>query len=141
MHNFSPLTGAIGGILIGISSTMMMLFVGRITGISGIFGGVVTPRAGEFTWRMVFLAGLLVGGGILLFAYPPAFPTALPRSMPILIVAGLLVGFGTRMGSGCTSGHGVCGLARFSPRSLVSVLTFLSVGMITVFVFNMVMAG
>jgi uncharacterized membrane protein YedE/YeeE len=133
MHNFTPVAGAIGGLLIGLSSSLMMLFVGRITGISGIVGGVLMPRAGEFSWRLSFLLGMFVGGGVLLAFHGAAFPTVLPRSTGMLLVAGILVGVGTRMGSGCTSGHGVCGMARLSVRSFVAVGVFLTTGMITVF--------
>lgn len=142
MTNFTPISGAIGGALIGLSSVIMMLFLGRITGISGIFGGVIFPKAGEISWRVTFLVGLLVGGLLLLFVHPQAFPTgSLPRSLPSLLIAGVLVGFGTRMGSGCTSGHGVCGMARLSKRSFISVIVFLATGMLTVFITQRFFAG
>ncbi len=141
MHNFTPLTGTIGGLMIGLSATFMMLFLGRITGISGIFGGLVVPRRGEVAWRVVFVAGLLSGGVILRFFYPQAFPASLDQSLWLVAAAGLLVGFGTRMGSGCTSGHGICGLARFSQRSLVSVLTFIFTGAVAVYVMQYMIGG
>lgn len=134
MHHFTPVTGLLGGTLIGLSVTIMMLFVGRITGISGIFGGVVVPQRGEVSWRVVFVLGLLSGGMLLRFFYPQAFPLPGDSSLFLVVVAGLLVGFGTRMGSGCTSGHGICGLARFSQRSFVSVLTFMVTGALAVYV-------
>ncbi|TNE49011.1 MAG: YeeE/YedE family protein [Deltaproteobacteria bacterium] len=142
MNNFTPYAGAIGGLLIGLSVTFMMLFVGRITGISGIYGGVVVPRGGEIAWRVIFVLGLITGGVILKFAYPQAFPTInVHPSMIVVAVAGLLVGYGTRLGSGCTSGHGICGLARFSQRSFVSVLTFMFTGAVAVYVMRHVIGG
>ena len=141
MHNFTPITGTIGGLMIGLSATLMMLFLGRITGISGIFGGLVIPRKGEVAWRVAFVAGLLSGGVVLRFFYPQAFPVGLEQSFGLVAVAGVLVGFGTRMGSGCTSGHGICGLARFSQRSLASVLTFIFTGAVAVYIMQYVMGG
>lgn len=140
MTNFTPYTGALGGLMIGLSVTMMMLFLGRITGISGIYGGVIVPRGGEILWRVTFVAGLLTGGVILKFAYPQAFPTVeVNSSLMVVAVAGLLVGYGTRLGSGCTSGHGICGLARFSTRSFVSVLTFMFTGVVAVYIMRHLM--
>lgn len=141
MTNFTPIPALIGGALIGLSVAMMMLFVGRITGISGIFGGVVVPQREEFSWRATFVAGLLFGGVLLTQFYPQAFPASLSLPLGLTIVSGLLVGLGTRMGSGCTSGHGICGLARFSPRSLVAVPTFMLTAAITVYVMRHVVAS
>lgn len=121
----------LGGVLIGLASITLMLFNGRIAGISGIFSGAITEAPSEKPWRIAFVGGLVLGGVALLAAMPSAFSTT-PASLPLTIVAGLLVGFGTRLGSGCTSGHGVCGLSRFSPRSLVATLTFIATGMIAV---------
>ena len=127
--------GTMGGLLIGLSVAVMLLFVGRITGISGIVGGVIVPQKGETAWRVSFTGGLLTGGLLLWVLYPKAFPVAQLQSMSwgIVILAGLLVGVGTRMGSGCTSGHGICGIARFSVRSIVATLMFIATGAITVF--------
>jgi uncharacterized membrane protein YedE/YeeE len=127
--------GTMGGLLIGLSVAVMLLFVGRITGISGIVGGVIVPQKGETAWRVSFTGGLLAGGLLLWVLYPKAFPVAQLQSMSwgIVILAGLLVGVGTRMGSGCTSGHGICGIARFSVRSIVATLMFIATGAITVF--------
>ncbi|MCK6503505.1 YeeE/YedE family protein [Myxococcota bacterium] len=109
----------------------MLLFSGRVAGISGIFGGLLTPKAGDIGWRAAFVAGLLVGGLLLALVAPQVIaPTAL-RSTPATVLAGLLVGFGVRMGNGCTSGHGVCGLSRFSRRSLVATLSFMATGFLT----------
>jgi uncharacterized membrane protein YedE/YeeE len=129
MENFTPYSAALGGALIGLSASMLLLFNGRIAGISGILGGALRLPRGDLDWRAAFLGGLLVGGLLLQAIYPEAFTVSIERSTGALIVAGLLVGFGARLGNGCTSGHGVCGLSRLSPRSLVATLTFMSAGM------------
>lgn len=127
---FTPLAGTAGGLLIGAGAVLLMLGAGRIAGISGIVGGLFTPTRGD-GWRVAFLLGLCAAPWVYrLFATLPSI--TVDASTPRLIVAGLLVGIGTRYGSGCTSGHGVCGLANFSLRSLVAVLTFMGVAMITV---------
>jgi uncharacterized protein len=123
---FTPLPSLLGGLLIGLSASILWLGIGRAAGVSGIWARLV---GGDF--QPAFVAGLLTGGaGLLLFA-PGGFGVAAGRSLPELAAAGVLVGLGTRMGSGCTSGHGVCGLSRRSPRSLAAVLTFLLVGFAT----------
>ena len=131
MVEFNWLSALMGGVLIGVSATILLAFNGRIAGISGIVNGAIRlPGEG---WRWFFLIGLIAGGA--LYEYGLA-PQSTPTSMFApwaMIVGGFLVGFGTRMGGGCTSGHGVCGLGRLSLRSLVAVLTFLTTGMITVF--------
>ncbi|QED29839.1 YeeE/YedE family protein [Microvenator marinus] len=129
------ITAALGGGIIGLASALLLAFNGRIAGISGITGGLISPTRGEVSWRLMFLIGLLGGGFLMALLMPEAF-TASPRSTFWVVAAGLLVGFGTRLGSGCTSGHGVCGLSRFSPRSLVATLTFIGAGMVTVALFN-----
>lgn len=129
------ISAAIGGGIIGLASALLLAFNGRIAGISGITGGLISPTRGEVSWRLMFLVGLLGGGFLMALLMPEAF-TASPRSTFWVVAAGLLVGFGTRLGSGCTSGHGVCGLSRFSPRSLVATLTFIGAGMVTVALFN-----
>lgn len=124
----------LGGMIIGTSVSIMLLFNGRVTGISGILNGLLTPQKGDTAWRLTFLLGLF-GGGILLNGLnPEVFSGALATPTWTVIVAGLFVGFGTIMGSGCTSGHGVCGISRLSPRSIVATLTFISAGVLTVFV-------
>jgi len=134
MEHFTPLASTIGGVLIGLSATLLLLFNGRIAGISGIFTGALYRKPGDWGWRVAFVAGLVLGGLALSLIVPSLFAVTYDRTLPMVIVAGLLVGFGVRLGSGCTSGHGVCGLSRLSPRSLVATLTFIGTGAITVFV-------
>lgn len=141
MENFTPVASTLGGVLIGLSASMMLLLHGRITGISGIFSGLLERRAGDLLWRALFVLGLVAGGvGFAVFA-PEVVADGLGRAPVFVVLAGLLVGFGTRLGSGCTSGHGICGLTRFSPRSLVAVVTFMTTGAITAYVVNHVILG
>jgi len=123
-----------GGALIGLSAAALMFFQGRVAGISGILAGVVTPRAGELSWRALFLGGLLTGGAAAVLVSPAAFADTSGRGLGFAVAAGLLVGLGTRLGNGCTSGHGVCGISRFSVRSLLATITFIAAGALTVFV-------
>jgi uncharacterized membrane protein YedE/YeeE len=130
---FTPGRAVAGGVLIGLAAAMLVLLIGRVAGVSGVLGGLLRPRRGEIGWRVAFLAGLLAAP----IAY--ALVAALPRpridaDMEILVIAGLLVGIGTRYGSGCTSGHGVCGISRLSPRSLVATGAFMAAGFETVYV-------
>lgn len=123
-----------GGVLIGLAATLLLWLNGRVAGVSGVLNGVLFAKAGDVSWRAMFLAGLVVAAGLYM-AFVPGAPlprTDYPRAG--LVVAGLLVGFGTRMGNGCTSGHGVCGLGRLSLRSLVAVLTFMATAIATTFV-------
>lgn len=130
-----------GGLLIGLASALYLLLNGRIAGISGILGGVFSAEAGSArAERLAFLAGL-VGAPLLYLAVAGAPQITAPSSTVVLVAAGLLVGFGTRMGAGCTSGHGVCGLSRFSVRSLAGVVTFMAVGALTVTVVRHVVGG
>lgn len=123
----------IGGTLIGIATLMLMVFNGRVAGISGIVGRLIDPRPQlERAWLFMFLLGLFIAGLLTSAISPDLYPSELPRSTPQLIIAGLLVGVGTQMGSGCTSGHGICGLSRFSKRSMVATVSFMAAGMITV---------
>jgi uncharacterized membrane protein YedE/YeeE len=134
MTEFTPVSGLVGGLLIGLASVLMLWGTGRITGISGIFGGLLTPARGEVAWRAAFIAGL-VGGGLLFPLFTgDALPVDVQVSWPWMLMAGLLVGFGTRLGSGCTSGHGVCGIGRMSARSLVAVVTFMIAAIATTYV-------
>lgn len=123
-----------GGVLIGLSATLLLWLNGRVAGISGMVNGLLFPRTGEVAWRALFLAGLIAAAGLYMSLVPSA---PLPRtdfSRAGLVLAGLLVGFGTRMGNGCTSGHGVCGLGRLSARSLAAVVTFMAAAIATTFV-------
>jgi uncharacterized protein len=133
MENFTPLSGLIGGLLIGSASALLLLLNGRISGISGIVGGLLAPKAADAGWRVVFVAGLLLGAFVYMLATGGAIPVRIEASLPVLVAAGLLVGFGTRLGSGCTSGHGLCGVARLSRRSIVATSVFFGVAMLTVF--------
>lgn len=140
MHVSSFVVPLFGGILIGAAASGFLLFNGRIAGISGILAGLLPPQGEDAQLRLAFVFGLLGGGLLLLFAHPTTFG-APSCSLPILAVAGLLVGLGTRIGNGCTSGHGVCGLARRSVRSLVATSTFMATGAITVYIVNHVLHG
>ena len=131
MENFTPVESLVGGIVIGIAALVLLRFYRRIAGISGIFGGLIPFNTGETLWRMVFLAGLVTGGVILSFLHTDAVTFELAYSNTALILAGLLVGVGSRMGNGCTSGHGICGLGRLAPRSMVAVLIFMVTGILT----------
>lgn len=123
-----------GGALIGLASALMLVLSGRIAGISGIVGGLLTPQAGDVGWRVAFVSALVLGGVLMSVLLPSAFPADAFASVPRLAVAGVVVGFGARLGSGCTSGHGVCGIGRLSPRGIVATLTFMGTGAVTVFV-------
>ena len=141
MENFTPVSALMGGALIGLGVVVLMLANGRIAGISGIVGGVVQPDGPEWRWRAGFIVGLVSGAALAMLAgFGPA-SIAVTGSMPLLIGGGLLVGFGTRLGSGCTSGHGVCGLARLSPRSLAATGIFMATGAATVYVMRHVVGG
>lgn len=122
----------LGGLLIGLSALLMLFFNGRILGVSGILGGILNSNTRSELWRYFFFAGMLLGGVALRFILPDAFENNLERSDFLLVTAGVLVGWGTRLGSGCTSGHGICGVSRLSPRSLLATVTFMLLGFITV---------
>lgn len=141
MENFTPFASTLGGVLIGLSASLMLLLHGRIAGISGIIGGGMKPRPGDIAWRLLFIGGLLVGGLVAALVYPSGLEIGIERSTGAVVAAGLLVGFGTRMGNGCTSGHGICGLTRFSPRSAVAVGTFMLTGGITAAIVSGVFGG
>lgn len=126
----------LGGVIIGGAVSLMLLLNGRVTGISGIINGTLTPVKGDTGWRVLFVLGLVLGGFALRLIEPDAFSGQLETGLGSTIVAGLLVGFGTVMGSGCTSGHGVCGISRMSPRSLVATITFIVAGMLAVVLFK-----
>ena len=130
-----------GGVLIGLSAVLLMLADGRIAGISGIVGGLFGGGSSEAGWRLAFVAGLMAGPFAAALFGAPLPKIGIDASVPVILVAGLLVGFGSRLGNGCTSGHGVCGLARLSPRSLAATLTFMTVGAAVVFVARHVLGG
>ena len=134
--HFTPGLSLVGGILLGLASAAFILVNGRILGISGILGGLLSPRVGDIGWRIAFLLGMAASPWVASLIFPEGLMEA-PRieaGYAAIAIAGLLVGFGTRYGSGCTSGHGVCGLSRLSPRSLASTLTFMGLGFATVYV-------
>jgi uncharacterized membrane protein YedE/YeeE len=132
MTQFTPVASLAGGVLIGLAAALLLITHGKIAGISGVLGGLLQPRPGDIAWRAWFVGGLAGGGLLLALIWPDAFGVLADRSLAVVAVAGLLVGFGTRLGSGCTSGHGVCGLSRVSARSLVATITFMAAGVITV---------
>ena len=134
MENFTPVSALIGGAFIGLSAVIMLAGNGRIAGISGILGGAISSRGDERRWRILFLAGLLLA--TLLYQIVSSSPITIETqaSPELLVIAGLLVGFGTRLGSGCTSGHGICGIARFSKLSFAATVMFMLFGFITVYV-------
>ena len=131
-QHFTPWASLAGGMLIGLATALLILFNGRIAGISGILGGLLRPRRGDLGWRIAFLAGL-VGTPLLYQLWQVLPPVQIDAGTPALIVAGLLVGVGVRYGAGCTSGHGVCGLSRLSPRSLAATIAFMAAGFLTVY--------
>ena len=141
MENFTPVESLVGGIVIGIAALVLLRFYGRIAGISGVFGGLFPFNTGETLWRLIFLAGLFTGGVILSFLHADAVTFELAYSNPAVILSGLLVGVGSRMGNGCTSGHGICGLGRLAPRSMVAVLTFMATGILTAIVVHQIFGG
>ena len=137
--HFTPWTALAGGVLLGLASALFVLLNGRILGISGIVGGLLRPRAGDMGWRLAFLLGMLVAPGLYWLVVGPTQPR-IDATWGMVVIAGLLVGVGTRYGSGCTSGHGVCGLSRMSPRSLVATLAFMGAGFVTVFLIRHALA-
>lgn len=141
MEDFTPWSALAGGVLIGLAASWLLLANGRIAGISGILGGLTKPVAGDNAWRLAFGAGLLVAGLALSFVLPESIAGPEARSLAAVGVAGLVVGVGVRMGNGCTSGHGVCGLSRFSIRSLVATLTFMGTGAATAVGIQVLLGG
>jgi uncharacterized membrane protein YedE/YeeE len=141
MGDFTPISAAIGGALIGLAATLLMLLTGRIAGISGIFAGLVSTGADDRGWRIAFLAGVILAPMAAGLAGHPMAPPTLPASWGVIVGAGLLVGFGTRLGSGCTSGHGICGNARLSRRSLVATAVFVATAMAVVAVSRHAVGG
>lgn len=146
MVHFTPWSGLAGGALIGLAAVLMMGLQGRVAGVSGIVGGLLRPARGDAGWRVAFVLGLILGAAVYCgaarfcwFASEP--PIEIAASPALLVIGGVLVGFGTRLGRGCTSGHGVCGLARFSRRSVAATAIFMASGFLTVFVMRHLMGG
>jgi uncharacterized membrane protein YedE/YeeE len=141
MGNFTPVSAAIGGALIGLSVVLLMAFSGRIAGVSGIFAGLINPQTTDRAWRAAFIAGL-VAAPVVAALVGYAVPTPqMPGSYITVVVGGLLVGFGTRLGNGCTSGHGICGIARLSPRSIAATGMFMVAAIVVVALTHHVFAG
>jgi uncharacterized protein len=132
IENFTPVSALVGGALIGLAATLLLWLTGRIAGVSGIAGGLLAWPSGETAWRAMFVVGLVLGAR--LYGLVTPVPVQIDASWPVLIAGGLLVGFGTQLGRGCTSGHGVCGMARLSPRSITATLVFMASAVATVFV-------
>ncbi|PJJ99670.1 hypothetical protein CO611_04140 [Lysobacteraceae bacterium NML03-0222] len=137
--SFTPWSALLGGALIGLAALLLLAGIGRIAGISGILNNALENREGR-GWRVLFLLGLIIGVALPALLGQVQYQPS-PANWPLLILAGLLVGFGTRLGNGCTSGHGICGLARLSPRSLIAVLVFMGAGFISVYLLRHVLQG
>ena len=143
MTEFTPIAATLGGALIGLAAALMLIFEGRIAGISGILSGVFKRRTDQDSppaWQATFIGGMVLGGLVLMVVHPAVVTTQLTLSPVLVIAAGLLVGFGTRLGNGCTSGHGVCGIPRLSIRSILATLTFMGAAAATVYLTNHVFA-
>jgi uncharacterized membrane protein YedE/YeeE len=141
MNDSTPVSALIGGALVGLSATLFLLTHGRVAGISGLYGGLLRPETSARGIRAWFVAGLVAAGVAMRFVYPGAFATTWSASLPVVVIAGVLVGYGTQLGGGCTSGHGVCGISRWSRRSLVATAIFMSVAALTVLVVRHVFGG
>jgi hypothetical protein len=141
MTDFTPIPALIGGALIGLSAALLMLLTGRIAGISGILGGSLAAGAGDRHWRLAFIAGLVAAPLIGALLRVPLPAPQMPENWLLIAAAGLLIGFGTRLGGGCTSGHGVCGIARLSTRSIVATATFMVTAIVAVFLIRHVLGG
>ena len=141
MANFTPSSAAIGGALIGLSAVLLMLFTGRIAGVSGIFDSLINPQTSDRAWRAAFVAGLIAAPATAMFVgYAVPMPQ-MPASYVTIVVGGLLVGLGARLGSGCTSGHGICGIARLSPRSIAATGVFMVTAIVVVTLTHHVFGG
>jgi len=141
MANFTPVSAAVGGALIGLAAVLLMAFTGRIAGVTGIAAGLFDPRTDGRGWRAAFIVGLIAAPlAAALLGHPVAMPR-MPGSFVTIAVAGLLVGFGTRLGNGCTSGHGICGIARLSPRSIAATAVFMTAAVIVVALTHHVIGG
>lgn len=141
MEGFTPILSSLGGIMIGLAAIGLLLFNGRIAGVSGILGGLLYPKPNTMAWRVLFIAGLLSGALLVSWVFPAALAIRIDVSTLGVIIGGLLVGLGTQLGSGCTSGHGVCGVGRMAPRSLAASAIFFSCAVITVYTIRHVLGG
>ena len=141
MDAFTPVSAFVGGLLIGTSAALFLVLNGRIAGVSGILGGLIHPARSEIGWRLSFLAGLFVAPVVYVGLGGTLLPVVLEAPLGVLVLAGLTVGFGTRLGAGCTSGHGVCGIGRGSPRSVAATAAFMTTAILTVFVTRHMLGG
>jgi uncharacterized protein len=141
MENFTPVSALIGGLMIGSAAALLLWLNGRIAGVSGIAWNLIASPREDSGWRLTFLVGLVLGAVIYRLAMGDALIVSIEASWSVLILGGVLVGFGTQLGGGCTSGHGVCGIARLSPRSVFATLVFMATGMATVFVLRHLLGG
>jgi uncharacterized membrane protein YedE/YeeE len=141
MDHFTPVSGLIGGLLIGLSAATFVLLNGRVAGISGIVGGLFSDQVSELSWRLAFVAGIVIGPFLVQAVRGTGAEIVMQVDTPLLVLGGLLVGFGSRLGSGCTSGHGICGLARGSERSLAATAAFFGIALVTVFLMRHVIGG
>lgn len=141
MTDFTPISASIGGALIGASAVLLMASLGRIAGISGIAGGLATAQPSDRSWRVAFLIGLIGAPALMVLTRPELLRVEFTVSLPLIALAGVIVGVGTTLGNGCTSGHGVCGNARLSGRSIVATLTFMATGIATTLVMRHVIGG
>lgn len=141
MHDFSPVPALVGGALIGLSASILLFTHGKVAGISGLYAGALRSDSPDRKMRIAFIVGLVAAGVVLRLLSPRLFASSWTPSLALALVAGLVVGVGTRLGGGCTSGHGVCGLSRLSMRSLVATVTFMAFGFLTVFVVRHVLGA
>jgi uncharacterized membrane protein YedE/YeeE len=141
MNDFTPLPALIGGAIIGLAASLLLLTHGKVAGISSLYGSLLRRGTSDRAFRLSFIAGLVGSGAIMKLVFPTAFATTWSATLPVALVAGLFVGFGTQLGSGCTSGHGVCGISRLSVRSIVATCTFMATGVATVFVVRHLIGG
>jgi uncharacterized membrane protein YedE/YeeE len=141
MANFTPVSALLGGALIGLAAAIFVLGLGRVAGVSGILGGLLRPRAGDLPVQIAFVAGIVAAPLLMRAAGVPVPALSVDAALPVLIVGGILVGFGTRLGGGCTSGHGVCGLSRLSARSLAATVLFMAAGAAVVFAVRHLIGG
>lgn len=141
MENLNVMAPLLGGVMIGVAATVMLLFTGRIAGNSGIIGGLFSFKKDKACWRVFYVVGLMLGALIYKWIKQGEVPIEINATVPSLIIAGLLVGFGTRLGSGCTSGHGICGIARCSKRSITATLIFMGTAMATVYIIKILSGG